>query len=137
MLLWLKVNPIGIIIGAIAYILLGIIFYSPLVLGRFWPDLISHMQKKAESVPIAVYSAAFISAALIAYAIGCFLNIAHAKTMTSGILIGLLIWAGFILPTIFFPVLFGKKPIGMFWLDVIYYLVAYITLGIITVKFNT
>jgi hypothetical protein len=137
MMLWLKVNPIGIILGAIAYILMGIVFYSQWALGRFWPDLISHMQRQAEGVPAKVYLGAFISALVISYAMGCFLNIANAKTIGSGVFIGLLTWAGFILPTIFSPALFGKKPLGMFWLDAVYYLTAYVVLGIITAKFNS
>jgi len=133
---WLKVSPIGIILSAIAYILLGMVFYSHWILGRFWPDLVNHMQKRAEGIPAKVYLGAFMSAAMIAYAMGCFVKMTQGKTITSGIFIGFLIWAGVILPTIFSPVLFGKKPIQMFWLDAVYYLVAYIVLGAITAKFN-
>ena len=133
---WMKVNLLGIVLGAVSYILMGIVFYSQWALGRFWPDLINHMQKKADGVPVKVYLGAFISASVIAYAMGCFLNITHAKTAASGVLIGLLTWGGFIVPTIFSPVIFGKKPLGMFWLDSVYYLVAYVVLGVITAKFN-
>ena len=135
-MVWLKVNPIGIVLSAIAYILLGMVFCSHWILGRFWPDLVNHMQKHAEGVPTKVYLGAFASAAVIAYAMGCFLKMTQGKTIGSGIFIGVLIWAGVILPTIFSPVLFGKKPLQMFWLDAVYYLVAYIVLGAITAKFN-
>ncbi len=136
MLQWLRVNPIGILVAAIAYMLIGVVFYSQWVLGRFWPDLVNHMQKRAEGVPTKVYLGAFISATVIAYAMGCFLNMAHAKTIASGVFIGLLAWAGVILPTIFSPVLFGKKSLEMFWLDAVYYLAAYVAVGVITARFN-
>ena len=133
---WMAVNPIGILLGAVAYISVGIVFYSRWALGRFWPDLINHMQRQAEGVPTRVYLGAFASAAVISYAMGCFLNMTHAKTIGSGAFIGLLTWAGFILPTVFSPVLFGKKPLGMFWLDAVYYLIAYVVLGVIAARFN-
>lgn len=133
---WLKVNPIGVVLGVISYILLGIIFYSRWILGKFWPVLTSHMQKKADGVPLQVYLGSIISALLVAYAMGCLLNLIRAKTITSGLLLGIVLWAGFILPTIFAPVLFGKKPLEMFWLDSIFYLIAYITLGILSAKFK-
>ena len=109
MILWLKVNPLGGLLGAITYILLGVVLYSRWILGRFWPDLVNHMQKRAEGVPIKVYVGTFISPAVIAYAMGFVLNMVHEKTICSGVFIGLLVWAGFILPTIFSPVLFGKN----------------------------
>jgi len=137
MLLWLKVNPIGIIFGTIIYISLGVIFYSRWILARFWPALVNHMQKQAEGLPVKVYLGALISGAVISYAMGCLLNIAHAKTLTSGAFLGFLTWAGFILPTIFSPVLFGKKPIEMFWLDAVYYLIAYVALGTLAAKFKS
>ncbi len=133
---WLKVNPIGIGVSAIVYILLGMGFYSRWGLGRFWPDLTNHMQKRADGVPANVYLGAFATALLIAYSMGCFFNLTHGKMIRSGILIGFLAWVGFILPTIFSPVLFGKKPLAMFWLDAGYYLVAYLILGAIAAKFN-
>lgn len=135
-MVWLKVSSIGMILSAIAYILLGMIFYSHWLLGRLWPDLVNHMQKRAEGTPSKVYLGAFASAVVIAYALGCFFKLVHGKTIASGIFIGFLIWAGFILPAIFSPVLFGKKPIQMFWLDAVYYLVSYIVVGAITAKFN-
>jgi len=94
------------------------------------------MQKQADGVPTKIYLGAFLSAALIAYAMGILLNLTRAKTALSAALIGLLIWAGFILPTIFSPTLFGKKPVGMFLLDSIYYLIAYISIAVISAKFR-
>ena len=132
----IKVNPFGILFAAIAYIFLGIIFYSPYWLGRFWPNLVTHMQKQADGIPSKIYLGAFISAAIIAYAMGFLLSLTRAKSTLSAVLLGFLIWAGFILPTIFSPALFGKKPMAMFWLDSIYYLIAYISIALITMKFN-
>ena len=104
MLTWLKVNPIGVLVGALSYMLLGAIFYSQRGLARFWPDLTQHMQKQADRTTIKVYFGAFLSAILIAYGMGCFINLFQVKTQSLGILIGLLVWVGFILPTIFSPV---------------------------------
>ncbi|MBS0652464.1 MAG: DUF1761 domain-containing protein [Verrucomicrobia bacterium] len=137
MINFLKVNPIGIALSAIAYIILGIVVYSQWMLGKCWPELVNHMQKQADSISIRVYLGTFFSAALIAYAMGCFFNLVHANTLASGILIGFLVWIGFIIPTTFSPVIFGKKPLGMFWLDAVYYLIAYIVIGLITAKFNS
>lgn len=136
MSIWLKVNPIGVVLGIISYMLLGLIIYSRWILGRLWPDLTSHMQKKADGVPIQVYLGSFICALLVAYAMGCLLNLTRATTIASGFLIGVILWAGFILPTILAPVLFGKKPLEMFWLDAVFYLLAYVTIGMLAAKFN-
>lgn len=133
---WFKVNPIGILLGAIVYILFGIVFYSKWGLGRLWVDLVKHMQKQADNTTAVVYIGAFMSAVLIAYVIGCFANLIQAKTLSTGALIGFLVWLGFILPTTFSPVLFGKKPIEMFYLDAVFYLITYIVVSVIVVKFN-
>lgn len=132
-----KVSPIGIALCAIVYIILGIIIYSQWTLGKCWPELVNHMQKQADCISTRVYLGAFFSAALIAYVMGCFFNLVHANTPASGVLIGFLVWIGFIIPTTFSPVIFGKKPIGMFWLDAVYYLIAYVVIGLITAKFNS
>ncbi|MBS0649804.1 MAG: DUF1761 domain-containing protein [Verrucomicrobia bacterium] len=132
-----KVSPIGIAISAIAYITLGILIYSQWVLGKFWPELVIHMQKQADSISIQVYLGTFFSAVLIAYGMGCLFNLVPANTMASGVLIAFIVWLAFILPTTFSPVIFGKKPLGMFWLDAVYYLITYLLIGLITAKFNS
>ena len=111
---WMKVSPLGVVFGAVSYILMGIVFYSQWALGRFWPDLINHMQKKADGVPVRVYLGAFISASVIAYAMGCFLNITHAKTAASGVLIGLLTWGDSLCQPFSLLLFLGKNLLGCF-----------------------
>lgn len=133
---WMKVNPIGVVVSACAYIVAGVIFYSHWALGKLWMPLVKHMQKQAEKRSILVYLGAFISALLIAYIMGCVNNLARTKEPKEGAFLGFLIWIGFVIPTIFSPVLFGKKAVGMFWLDAIFYLIVYAVIGAIMAKFN-
>ncbi len=135
-MIWFKVNPLGILLAAAAYLLMGAFFYSQWGLGRFWTTLTKHMQKEADHATAKVYLGAFACALLIAYAMGCLMNLLQTKTFSSGIMIGFLGWLGFVLPTTFSPVLFGKKPIEMFWLDAIYYLIAYLVMGAIIARLN-
>lgn len=136
MISWFRVNPIGVFLAPVIYLLVGMLFYTHWLLGRFWPGLVAHMQKKAIGIPSKIYIGTCLSAAVIAYVMGCFMNIARAKSAFSGGLIGFLIWIGFIIPTTFSPVLFGKKPLEMFWLDAIYYFIIYVSIGIMTAQFN-
>lgn len=133
---WMKVNSIGILLSAITYIFMGYILYGRKGFSRFWPDLVKHMQKKADISTTTVYLTSFASAILISYIMGCLIRIVRAHSSFTGILVGFLVWIGFILPTIFTPVLFGKKPLEMFYLDAIFYLIIYLAIGYITARFN-
>jgi len=125
----------GILIAAATYLVVGVISYSRWGLGRYWEKHISHMRLDVPLQNFRAILGAFVSAIVVSYFMGIFQNIMNVEDILTGAFVGLLVWIGFIWPTIFSPVLFGRKPIQMFWLDSLYYFIVYIAIGAITAGF--
>ena len=119
---------IKILVSAIASFLFGWLWYGPLF-GKKWMKLMSSgfNKKSISSVKIKPTTAmvlGFLSTVLTAYILSLFINSLRAVTITEGLWIGFWLWLGFIATTTLGTVLWENKPVKLYFLNNIYYLLS-------------
>lgn len=77
------------------------------------------------------YAIAFVGALVLAGAIGHFVGQAHPVTAMTGLKVGFYLWLGATVTTSLPSLIFEKRPAGLFYLNIGYYLVQYLVIGLI------
>ncbi len=120
------VNWLAVIIAAVASIAIGFVWYMPAVFGRRWAaETGIELPGGGDASPMTwVYG--IVQALLIAYVIALF---AAEADIAGGIVIGAVLWLGFVATTKFNSVVFERRS-TMYWvIDGGYHLVSMVTMG--------
>ena len=137
-MLFVDINLVGIVLGAISNMVIGAIWYSPMVFGKIWMNLAGITQKEIESgkkqMP-KIYSMAFVGALITAYILAIFLDLVGAATIGEGLQIGLLVWLGFVATTTLSTVLFENKKTNLYLLNNGYNLLSILVMSVILILF--
>lgn len=125
---------IAVIIAAIVNIILGAFWYNPNIFGRTWA--FAHgFREDAIKGSITSYVGAFIIAFVTAYVLGMVLKQLNADSIVKSITFAFWIWLGFIATTHFSGVLWAKKPIQAYLIDILFYLVSFEAMALIFALF--
>ncbi|MEK6904437.1 MAG: DUF1761 domain-containing protein [Nanoarchaeota archaeon] len=132
-----EVNLLRVLIAAVAANIIGFIWYSPKVFGTMWiklseitPAKIAASKRKGMG---KIYATGFVSTVIIAYVLGLFMSLTDSKTIVGALLIGLLVWLGFIATTMLGMVLWESKPVKLYLINVLHYLVSILVMAVILV----
>ncbi len=125
----MHVNYGAVIVAAIVNMVIGFIWYSPGVFGKTWMSLTGKRMEDMRSRAGTTYAGAFVTALITAWILARFISLTGAQTMTRGAVIGFWAWLGFIATTTLGDVLFGGRPIKLYYLTNGYYLVSLIIMG--------
>ena len=130
----MAINYIAIVVSAIVSMIIGSLWYSPLLFGNLWMKLQGFSKKdmgKAKQKGMGkLYLAAFIGSLLTAGVLGYLIDMV-GKSVSSGILIALLAWLGFIVTTLLGSVLWEGKPVSLYVLNILFHLVNLVVMGLI------
>lgn len=107
-------NWIAVIVAAVAYYIIGAIWYAPPVLGKRW---IRSMGISDQSTPnIVSLLAPVIFYFLTAIVLGALVSLTHTTTVVDAIVLGAIIWGGFALPlTAVIAIYDPQKPAPGSW----------------------
>jgi hypothetical protein len=94
----LGLNLAAVAVATAAYMAIGALWYSPLLLGSTWLRAMGKPQEDLGRVDLG-YALSAVGAATIAVAIAYLLSLAPGGGMISGARLALLAWAGFVVPT--------------------------------------
>ena len=113
------IHLIGILLAAIASMILGMVWYSPVLFGVPWmkyvgmtPEVMNEA-KKDPAIKKRInlgYLGTFIFALLAAYILGLFLKNMFVPSIVDAIRIGFFAWLGFVAPSMSGEYLFNTKP---------------------------
>jgi len=136
----IDINLISVLIAAIVGMALGALWYSPLMFGNLWIKLSGMNKKDIEKAKAKgmskAYLANFIAVIITAYVLSYLISLTQVIAIGEGILLSVMLWIGFVAPVILGSVLWEKKPVGLYILNVTYYLVQLIIMGIILVSWR-
>ncbi|MDA1316597.1 MAG: DUF1761 domain-containing protein [bacterium] len=126
----------GIVLSVIAFMIIGSFWYSGAFLGKTWQKLVGlnfdHIDKeKMIRAFVGSAGAAFIMASILSYA----LVLLEVENITQAMLLGLVLWIGFMGPAIFINNLYQQKPLLLNVVDGGYQLVSIITMSAILYYF--
>lgn len=126
------INNLAVLASAIVNMVVGSLWYSPLLFGNQW---IAAMQKtKAEMEQMKkgagkAYAGSFIAALVMAYVLAHFVDFAGAASAREGMQAGFWVWLGFVATTGLSGMLFEQRPKMLYLINTGYYLVTLLIVG--------
>jgi hypothetical protein len=117
-----NINLLAVILAGVVNMIVGSFWYSPAGFGKLWMKLSKVEMGKGGNMGL-LYGITFVSALVQAYVLALVINYAGAMGAVDGAMIGLLLGVGFVATTYLNQVIFGNKPLQLYYLDMGYYLV--------------
>jgi hypothetical protein len=131
------INLWSVLVAAVATMVLGFLWYSPLLFARPWMVLMGYdpedkaklaeMQKGAGKMYALSFLASLVSALVLAKIIA----ITTVSSALYGMKIGFAVWLGFVTTVQLTSVLFAKQPTKLYLINTGYQLVCYLAMGAI------
>jgi hypothetical protein len=127
-----SVNYLAVLVAGVAYMMLGSVWYSPILFGKAWMRGVGKTQEQvaADFKPIN-YVWAFICSLIICYGIARFMVWSGGDSIKDGVMVGLLAGISFVLATFWVNDTFETRNRGLTIINVLYHLVGLIIAGII------
>ena len=127
----MKTNYAAVFIAAIAYWLLGAVWYGVLF-SKPWMALENISIEQAKSMnPVLPYVITFVLNLLIAYALAQICIWRNANTAGRGASVGVLLWIGFVGPITFTTYMYEMRPKELFAINQFYPLAGLVLMGAI------
>lgn len=131
----MNVNWLAILVSTVVYMVVGSLWYSPLLFVKPWMKLIGKSKEKqgdmSDLPKLLVVS--FIAGLLMAFVLSVTIGFMQATTWADGIRAGFWTWLGFVATYGLVNTLYEGKPLKLFAINTGYYLVSLILMGIIIV----
>jgi hypothetical protein len=133
-----EVNYLALIAVAVVNMVLGTIWYSQAVFGKQWMRLmgISHqdmMEAKKKGGMTQRYVAGLISSVVMAYVLKMMLGAFGVVDANGAWKLAFWIWLGFLATSMLGSVLWERRPIKLYVINTLYYLVSLGVMGTILV----
>jgi hypothetical protein len=127
----MKTNYAAVFIAAIAYWLLGAVWYGVLF-SKPWMALENISIEQAKSMnPVLPYVITFVLNLLIAYALAQICIWRNANTAGRGASVGVLLWIGFVGPITYTTYMYEMRPKELFAINQFYPLAGLVLMGAI------
>jgi hypothetical protein len=127
-MLFENINFIALLAAAVVNMIVGSFWYSPAGFGKLWIKLSKVEMGKNKNMGL-MYALTFVGSLMQAFVLSRIIMYAGAADMISGAKIGLLVGLGFLATTSLNNVVFGGKPLKLYYLDLGYYLVVLVING--------
>lgn len=128
------VNYLAVVVAAVASMVVGFLWYSPMLFAKPWMKLSKLDEKKmkaAQKDMPKTYGISFIAALITAYVIAVLLNSMLISSISEGLMLGGFVWVGFIATTMVTGVLFQGMSWGLFFINSGYQLASILAMSAI------
>lgn len=131
----MTVSLLAVLVAAIASMIIGSIWYSPLLFGDVWMKLAKLKfpkdKKKQQSMMLKAYGMGLLVSLVTAYVFGHFILLTEATTAAEGAEIGFWVWLGFIATTQLGAVIWEQRSVKLFLIGSSNMLATALVMGII------
>lgn len=126
-------NYLAIVVCAILTMPLGFLWYGPLFGKTFMKltGMSGQMTPEGKKQANVGYAVSLLTAFVMAYILSHFVDYAGATTWMDGMQAGFWSWLGFVVTTNAGGVLWEKRPLGLYVMNMAYYLVTLLVMGAI------
>ena len=134
------INFWAVLVAAVATMILGFLWYSPILFARPWMRLmgidpddkakLAEMRKGAGKL----YAMSFIASLVSALVLAKIIDITSINSIFYGMKFGFFVWLGFVATVQLTGALFSKQPTKLFLINTGYQLVCYLAMGAILAK---
>ena len=125
------VNYLAVIVAAVVAILIGFAYYAPQTMGKRWMAYLGTTQAQLGNPGGAGMAAGIISALLNSWVLAVLSLNLGGKTLTDGVMLGVICWLGFMATITAAQIAFEKKPWGLWVLNNIHNVVVQAVMGAI------
>jgi len=126
------INYWAVLVAGIVYMVIGALWYSPVLFGNAWMKGIGKTKEQIESDFSPVnYVVALIFSLIAAYGIARVMVWANGDSIGDGIIVALLAGICFVLPTMGVNDSFETRPRGLTFMNIFYHLVGFTAMGVI------
>jgi len=137
---FMGVNLWSVLAAAVATMILGFLWYSPLLFDKPWtlamgydPNDKAKMEEMRRGAG-KLYGITFIASLISAFVLGKVIEITTVNSIFYGMKIGFAVWMGFVTTVQLTSTLFKKRPIKLYLIDTGYQLVCYLVMGAILAR---
>jgi len=134
-----QTNFLAVLVAAIAATVVGFLWYGPLF-GKQWselmgftPEKMAEMKKKGMT---GTYVTTFIAALIMAYVLSNSIAARPLLTTLGSLWLTFWIWLGFVATVLIGMVLWEGKPVKLYLIISLYYLVSLFVMGLILVSWR-
>ena len=134
---FMGVNLWSVLVAAVATMILGFLWYSPLLFARPWmvamgydPEDRAKMEEMRKSAGKS-YAIAFVASLVAAFVLGKIIDVTTVESALYGMKIGFAMWLGFVTTVQLTAKLFGNQPTKLYLINTGYQLVCYLAMGAI------
>jgi hypothetical protein len=134
----IDVNYVAVLLAAIASMVAGFLWYSPMVLGKPWMKqmgLTADKLKKAQKEMGKLYGVSFVVALLTAFVLSHVMTMSmayfHYSKLSTGLISAFWMWLGFVMPVQVTDQIFGAKNWKLLAINTGYQLVALLAMGVV------
>lgn len=129
------VNLVAVLVAAVASMIIGMLWYSPLLFGNIWMKLSgmskSDMAKKKKKGMGGTMAVAFIAQLVTGYVLAIFVAFTGSTTASTGAITGFWLWLGFVGTVTLGSVLWESKPVKLYVLNNAHNLLSLAVMGAI------
>lgn len=122
-------NYIAITAASVIYVVIGVLWYSPLLFSKKWMRLNKIEPKTMKNSGPGMYVMPMIPAVITATVMEWLLTMLGVTEWPGGAMVGLMSWFGFTASTQLLNWAFSGKKMGAFLLDTGYQFVSFILMG--------
>lgn len=134
----IEVNYLAILLAGVASMILGFLWYSPILFGKQWMKLrgfTPETLKKAQKEMGTLYGISFVVSLITAYVLSHVMTMSgsffgYPKIMT-GLNTAFFMWIGFMMPVQLTATIFGNKQWALFGIDTGYQLASVIAMALV------
>lgn len=134
---FMGINLLAVLVAAIATMVVGFLWYSPLLFAKPWmklmgydPDDKTKMETMRKSAGPS-YAISFVASLLSAFVLAKIVDITSVNTALYGMKVGFAVWLGFVTTVQLTAKLFGNQPTRLYLINTGYQLVCYLAMGAI------
>lgn len=134
----IDVNYIGVLVAAVVSMVVGFLWYSPVLFGKPWMKLMGYTAdglKKAQKEMGKLYGVSFVLSLITAYILthvmALSINFYHYSALSTGVISAFWMWLGFVMPVQATGETFGGKKWKLFAINTGYQLAAMLVMGVV------
>ncbi len=137
----MKIKYPTVIVATLIHFFLGGLWYSPLLFGNKFLQVINWSPAKAEEIGKQSHTKelaiALVTSLVLVYILAHFVQYTKATTAMAGIQTAFWLWLGFIVTTQAATVIFEQRPLGLYLINIGYQLVGCALAGAILAIWRT
>jgi hypothetical protein len=124
----MQINYLAVLVGAILNMVIGAVWYSPLLFAKPWMKATGKSMNSAGS-PTTGYALSALCSLVVAWVLAYFIGLIDVTGFTAGMAIGFWAWLGFVVTTHAANYVFEGRSRKLYAINVGYSLVAFVLIG--------